>query len=310
VVLYDVARGSDPQERKQAERRAESFGDLAADYLERYAKRYKETWREDQRKLETDILPYWQDRRAKGIKRKDVVQILERIVERGSPVAANRTLALISRIFNFGVDEEIVDYNPAQRVRPPHRETARERVLTGSEIRRIWEALEEMHPVMASTFKLRLLTAQRGVEVLSMRWLDLDGEWWTISGEVTKNGLAHRVPLSPQALAVIDRLRPLTEGSEWVFASPKKPQAHIVAVRKGCLRLCEETGCHFTPHDLRRTAASHMTSMGISRLVVSKILNHVEQGITAVYDRHSYDGEKREALLRWGGRVEELVRVP
>ena len=64
----------------------------------------------------------------------------------------------------------------------------------------------------------------------------------------------------------------------------------------------------FTPHDLRRTAASNMTSIGIPRLVVSKILNHVESGVTAVYDRHSYDIEKREALNAWADRLMEIVR--
>jgi hypothetical protein len=63
----------------------------------------------------------------------------------------------------------------------------------------------------------------------------------------------------------------------------------------------------FVGHDLRRTAASHMTSIGIPRLVVSKILNHVESGITAVYDRHSYDQEKREALQRWADRLDEIM---
>ena len=59
--------------------------------------------------------------------------------------------------------------------------------------------------------------------------------------------------------------------------------------------------------DLRRTAASYMTSMGISRLVVAKILNHVEQGVTRVYDRHSYDQEKRRALDAWGQRLTDIV---
>jgi len=65
---------------------------------------------------------------------------------------------------------------------------------------------------------------------------------------------------------------------------------------------------HFVPHDLRRTAASHMTGMGISRLVVSKILNHVERGVTAVYDRHSYDNEKRQALEAWGHRLHHIIQ--
>lgn len=62
-----------------------------------------------------------------------------------------------------------------------------------------------------------------------------------------------------------------------------------------------------TPHDLRRTAASQMTALGVSRLVVGKILNHSEREVTAVYDRHSYDAEKREALAKWGARLEEII---
>jgi len=63
----------------------------------------------------------------------------------------------------------------------------------------------------------------------------------------------------------------------------------------------------FWPHDLRRSAASHMTSMGVSRLTVAKVLNHVERGVTAVYDRHSYDAEKRQALDAWARRLHAIV---
>jgi integrase len=82
----------------------------------------------------------------------------------------------------------------------------------------------------------------------------------------------------------------------------------MVTTQKAAERMRTGTGIEFRQHDLRRTAASHMTGMGISRLVVGKILNHVETGVTAIYDRHSYDQEKRQALEAWGGRVEELVR--
>jgi integrase len=67
------------------------------------------------------------------------------------------------------------------------------------------------------------------------------------------------------------------------------------------------SGLDFRFHDLRRTAASLMVGSGIPRLVVSKILNHVEQGVTAIYDRHSYDTEKRGALFRWDARLREIV---
>ena len=64
---------------------------------------------------------------------------------------------------------------------------------------------------------------------------------------------------------------------------------------------------HFTPHDLRRTVASHMASAGVSRLVISKILNHVDSGVTAVYDRHSYDTDKRKALNSWARQLEAIT---
>jgi integrase len=160
---------------------------------------------------------------------------------------------------------------------------------------------------MAASFKLRLLTAQRGVEVLTMRWADLDGDWWTIPGDVAKNGSSHRVPLSKPAQAILAELRDAADGSRWVFPSPKVAGKPIVNVQKAADRLVELAGVEFVPHDLRRTAASHMTSMGVPRLVVSKILNHVERGVTAVYDRHSYDEEKREALASWGDRVQQIT---
>ncbi len=162
---------------------------------------------------------------------------------------------------------------------------------------------------MAATFRMRLMTAQRGVEVLKMRWRHVDGDWWTIPADVAKNGLTHRVPLAPQALALLDKLRPLTGNSAWVFASPRKPGRHIVAVQKAAERIAKRSEVEFVPHDLRRTVASCMTSMGISRLVVSKLLNHVESGVTALYDRHSYDPEKAEALIAWAGKLEAILRT-
>ena len=132
-------------------------------------------------------------------------------------------------------------------------------------------------------------------------------DWQGHSAEVSKKGQAHRVPLAPQTHQPFDELRELTGHSKWVPASPRKEGAHITAVLKAAERLARETEINFVPHDLRRTPASCMTSMGISRLVVSKILNHAESGITAVYDRHSYDAEKREALIQWAARLDSIL---
>lgn len=169
---------------------------------------------------------------------------------------ANRTRALISKIFNFGIARGIVETNPATHVPPPAKLRSRQRVLTEEEIRILWETLESelLTPAMAATFKLRLLTAQRGIEVMSMRWEDIDVEWWTIPPHVAKNGLAHRTYLSPQARAVLEELRIGSDDSAWVFPSPTD-DGHLRWVQKAARQLRAVTGFDWTPHDLRRTAA-------------------------------------------------------
>jgi integrase len=135
---------------------------------------------------------------------------------------------------------------------------------------------------------------------------------WTIPGERAKNGLPHRVPLSQMAMTVLDEVRAMLPGAsatKWLFASPRREGPVTGPAVDHAMRDNREalgTG-DATPHDLRRTAASYMTSIGISRLVVSKILNHAEAGVTAVYDRHSYDAEKRAALDAWGARLQQIV---
>jgi len=155
--------------------------------------------------------------------------------------------------------------------------------------------------MMAGLIRLRLLTAQRGGELLGAKWeeFDLASGWWTIPASRSKNKLSHRVPLSPQALGIVKDLHEISSKSEWVFPSPVKKCPHVHHAQKAFERLVERSGVKFRGHDLRRTAASLMVGGGVPRLVVSKILNHVETGITAVYDRHGYDAEKRAALDFW-----------
>ena len=179
-------------------------------------------------------------------------------------------------------------------------------MLTEDEIRAVWAGCDADHGIIADAFRLMLVTAQRRGEVLSMRWQDVDCSWWTIPAELAKNGLAHCVPLSRQALAILEGLRNRPTGP-WVFPSPTTARP-IENPQKAAERLRERSKVpDLCLHDLRRTAASLMTGMGISRLTVKKILNHAERDVTAVYDRHSYDPEKRSALEAWSRRLETIV---
>ncbi len=304
--LSEAELGQDPAGERAAERRAPTFQALAELYLEKHAV-HKRSGREDRRIIEKELFPRWRQMHAKAIKRPDVFALLDPITER-APIMSNRVLACARKVFNFGVVRGLVEVNPCALVPAPAKERQRDRVLSEAEIREVWRDLANEQIFVASVLRLRLLTAQRGGEVLAMRWEDLDIEtaWWTIPGERSKNGLPHRVPLSVQALRILEELRRQSSDPTWVFPSPRGG-APMGDVHHAVYRVKGRTGIHFVGHDLRRTAASFMTSMGISRVVVGKILNHVEQGVTAIYDRHSYDFEKRQALELWGRRVEEII---
>lgn len=305
-----VQRGEDPREEKREHEASMTFGAFADEYIERYAKLHKRSWREDQRVINRDLKPIWSHVKAQDIKRRDVIQLLDKIVARGSPIQANRVLALVRKMFNWGIGRDIIEYNPCHQVKAPAKERQRDRVLSESECQALWGAFENQDTLMGAIFKLRLLTAQRGGEVVSMRWddIDLENAWWTIPGERSKNGKSHRVPLSEKVVEILCDVRTLARKSDWVFPSPLRSLDHIDHVQKAVERIRQHSGVEdFVAHDLRRTAASYMTSMGISRLVVSKILNHAEPGITRVYDRYSYDKEKREALDLWSINLASIV---
>jgi integrase len=306
-AFHAVAQGEDPAAQKRSEYKAESFGELADQYMERHAKLTKRSWREDERILKHDVLSRWARTKAKAIARRDVRELLEAIVDRDAPIQANRTFALVRKIFNFAIQMDIVSANPCQALSRPAPERQRDRVLSLPEIGGLFMALTRESPCIEVLFKLHLLTAQREGELMSMRWenLDLEGRWWTIPATRAKNGRAHRVPLSGHAVALIRRLERDEAGSPWVFPSTRI-DGHITTMRKSVARVRELAGIDFAPHDLRRTAASHMTALGISRLTVAKILNHAERGVTAVYDRYSYDQEKRQALELWSRKLEGI----
>jgi integrase len=138
-----------------------------------------------------------------------------------------------------------------------------------------------------------------------MRWNDIDGDWWTVP--CAKNGLSHRVPLSPRALQV---LLGAPRRGEYVFCASSAPSRHLRGYRKAFTRACTIAGFeNARPHDLRRTAASMMASIGVSRVVIGRILNHADRSITGIYDRYGYDAEKRASLAAWSERLKEMIEA-
>lgn len=316
-ALRSARRNEDPAEKKKLDRAADTFGELAEMYLKKYAAT-KRSGRESRRIVKT-YLSKLKHVRAKNLTRAQVRMILDDIAV-DAPVMANRVLACIRKIYNWGIDKDQVEVNPCARMsRPGGAERERDRVLSDSEIKAVWKAFEEEESSVADTFKLRLITAQRGGEVLSMRWaeIDLKERWWTIPKERSKNKLAHRVWISEPALRILERLQESNKKrtkrsggpSPWVFPGKRRGK-HLVETKSVTETLRTASGIsNWSGHDLRRTAATKMTGdLKVPRFTLSRILNHAEgKGATKVYDRSSYDDEKKDALEKWAKRLMVIV---
>jgi integrase len=317
-------------EKAQAEELPDTFLAVSERYLEEYAKKHTKpaTWKELKRQLDVDVNPLWGTRPVGSITRHDVTDLLDRIVGRGSPLQANRTLARLKTLFKWVVDEELVDSDPTKRVRKVVKETARDRALTDDEIRLFWFGCDQLGWPFGPMFKLLLLTAQRRDEVGGMNWseIDLDKRSWILPREKAKNDRAHQVHLSALAFEIIDDLPKigtrflLTTNGERPVSGFSKAKERLDKHMLDLLRAeLAATGMDaeaaaidgWILHDLRRTAATGMAKLNILPHVVDKILNHVSgtiRGVAAIYNRHEYTEERKAALEAWSHYVESLVR--
>lgn len=302
---------TDKSAAREERRKAPTVADLIDEYLTKHAKPKKRGWQEDKRILEKDALPAWGKRKAADITKRDVVLLLERIVERGSPGSANNNFKIIRKMFAFAVDRDILPISPCIGVKMPAPLNTRERTLSESEIKTLWTKLDDagLSDEIRRAIKLILVTAQRPGEVIGMHSSEIDGNWWTIPAERAKNGKSHRVYLTDTALSLIGD----TTGKGFIFPCPHngKDQAIAVnalprAVRRNMAgnRLDID---HFTPHDLRRTAATFMAMNGEMDEVIDAVLNHSKQGVIKVYNQYRYDKEKQAALEAWEQKIKIIL---
>lgn len=308
-----VDPGAEKVKKRSSDRSAPTVVNLVDEYMEKWAKPRKSTWQEDQRCFRKDVLPKIGRKKAKDVTRRDIVLILDAITERGSPSMGNKTLGLLSKLFSFGVTRGILNGSPVTSIPLPGKIGSRDRVLDVEEIKVFWEKLNtaNMPEITRLALKLLLLSIQRRGETLSARWQDfnLESGWWTIPGESTKNGMPHRVPITPLAKQVLGEIKVLSGSSPYLFPSIRADKSMDP---RGVTKAMREAQDHFelpafNVHDLRRSGASHIASSGIPRLSIQKLLNHSEKGITAVYDRHGYDNEKRKALLAWDRKLKSII---
>ena len=334
-IEQDIDPATQKLTKKIGDRNALTVGDLVEEYIEKWAKVKKKerSWKEDERLLNKDILPVIGRKKAKDIRRKDIVLLLDAIVERGAAITANRVLAVTRKMFNFAVGRDIIDASPCVQIPAPSKENRRERYLSEDEIKVFWEKLDDakMSQEIRLALKFLLVTGQRKNEVIGAEWseFDLKNKWWTIPAEKSKNKLTHRVPLTSTAMEILNALKKSTGQYQFVFASPvghtkRNPERKagmfpiLGSAVDRALRNNQTNNLktkqknifnldHFTPHDLRRTTASMMTKSGVDRLVLKKILNHADREVTAIYDIYEDDKEKQVAMRTWDRELKQIL---
>jgi integrase len=332
----EISKGSDPavtraQARAEAAEAASRVPDTVGNVAELFIKRHLEAKyraaryiKETRRILANHVLPKWRDRDIKTITRRDITELLDGIMDAGTPIAANRTLAAIRVLFNFALRRGIIESTPVALVERPGEETRRERTLAADEIRAIWRAAEGLGYPFGPFFEITLLTGQRRDEVARLRWadLDLEAQLWILSAEVTKPGRTHVVPLAPLAVDILKDLPRQAlrtdsglRQSPWVFTTSGAP---ISGFSKAKTRLDQAIAnardgqalARWRIHDIRRTTATELARLGVGRLIISKVLNHADRTVTGIYDRHAYLQEKRHALETWAQYLASLTGPP
>jgi integrase len=261
------------------------------------------------RLLRREVGRPWAGRSIHEIAKRDVVEVVTAIEQRGAPVAANKTLKSIKTFLRWCVGRAVLDQSPAEGVPLPAKEVARDRVLDDEELARVILAARQIGGPYSGIVELLALTGQRREEVARLQWeeLDLARRIWTIPKSRTKNAKAHVVHLSEQALAAVKRVD--ARGPLVFSLLGTKPFQEFSRAKRELDQLSGVTG--WRVHDLRRTCVSGMARLGVAPHVADKILNHQTgtiSGVAAVYQRHEFLAERRAALDLWGAHVSQLLK--
>ena len=315
-----VSKGIDPQveaAKPKPEKEDATFGHFAKLYLEWSEQHHSlGAHKINKLSLENDVLPFWKALDVQSIRRRDAIELLERVASR-SPGQTNNVLKAARGVFNYALEREYTEYNPMlklNKVVPALKATPKDRTLTDAEIKIVW-------PSLPAYLKIILLTAQRPGEVAGMHSREIQigaGQprcqecrrcgWWTIPKERVKNNKEHMVYLTPAALELIGS----SEG--FIFPSPitsksttSKPIGRM-ALSRHVHRKNYYDLPRWTPHDLRRTARTYFSKLGVPEVHSEAILNHGKKGMVKIYDQWKYQDEKKAALIKWEAELSNLVR--
>jgi integrase len=327
-LLGEVAAGRDPAGVKAEKRAVQKAGVEAKDSVRAAVKEWikrdqagNRTVGEVQRIMDRQVLPVWGDRSLASIRKRDVIELVDGIADRGAKVAANRALAYTKRFLSWCADRDMIDARPAAAVKKVAKETKRDRVLDDAELVEVWRGVEGMIEPFEAGIRLLILTGARRSEIFEAAKAELVAGAIRLPKERAKNDEGRLIHLSPPALAIVEAL-PEFAGTQWLLTlDGEHPYSNFGYAKEALDRLIHRerrkaAGNDVKPmepwrfHDLRRGVATGLQRLGVRLEVVEAVLGHTSgsrAGIVGVYQRHQFVDEAREALNLWGEHMARLL---
>jgi integrase len=263
------------------------------------------SWKEYKRILNKYVIPHWGNRNIEDIKKTDVTALLDSVAKNYGSYQANRVLATIRKLFNWGCVRGVVENTPIV-VGMARSEDPRERKLEDDEIVIFWDGCEKLKYPYGKIFQLLLITGQRRGEVINMKWsqINMSSKVWSLPSHSTKSGLPHLVPLSQMAIDILEML-PKFADSDLLFPTEMNRDRPVGNVSVAKKRVCEIKDWRL--HDLRRTVRTNLAELKVPYLICNKVLGHIDHSVEKHYDKHDYVDEKRDALETWGKRLTSIL---
>jgi integrase len=318
-----VADRRDPAAERQHQRAkarsaaSETVNAVLDGFLARHVRPALRSARDIERAFAVYVRPRLGTRSIYSLRRRDIVEMLDAVEDRGGPVMADRVLAYVRKAFNWrsSRDDDFVAPIVRGMARTTSKDRARDRVLSDDEIRDLWAALDRgrLPPCYPRFIRALLLTGQRRNEVARAEWREIGSGIWTIPAARYKTKVEHVVPLTAAAHELLGEAK----ANGFVFSNDggRRPLAGFSKAKRNLDREIDESRkarglepmARWRLHDLRRTARSLMSRAGVPADIAERVLGHVIPGVRGVYDRHAYEAEKRDALEKLAGLVERIV---
>ena len=331
---------------------------MVEDFLKRHVKGQRRAAKVE-REIRRELIPAWKDKQVTQITRGDVVALVEAIADRPAPYQARNVFGHVSVFFNWAIDRGKfgLEASPCDRLKPGRligEKKPRQRVLSDDEIFALWRATSRLGYPYGPLFRLLLITGQRKAEVGEARWIEFHPElarmlrerkpgeaidWsevdrqlkvWTVPPERFKSNSSHLVPLTDDALTVLetlphfagrnsgDHLFSTTFGRQPVNGFGRAKERLDRDMLRALKAMARTRGDDprkvvlpdFVLHDIRRTVRTRLSSLRISERVAEMVIGHGKKGLARVYDQHEFADEMREALELWAGRLRSIVSPP